>query len=125
MNEEYKTVVKGGDISAQVRVEVCVPSPSELTGEEPPCPGTASHQLLSEAEQGVGHQLCSCAWPALPSSLHCSSPDCQQDFITFIRARSCGCPLPEGAQGQVGCGSEQSGLVEKVSARGRRMEQDV
>jgi len=33
--------------------------------------------------------------------------------------RSCGCPLPGRAQGQVGRGLEQPGLVEGVPARGR------
>ena len=33
--------------------------------------------------------------------------------------RSCGCPLPGRAQGQVGRGCEQPGLVERVLAHGR------
>ena len=38
--------------------------------------------------------------------------------------RSCGYPLPGRAQGQVGRGWEQPGLVEGVPAHGRGVEQD-
>ena len=41
-------------------------------------------------------------------------------FFSFVVAqRSCGCPLPGIAQGQVGWSSEQPGLVEDVPAHGR------
>jgi len=38
-----------------------------------------------------------------------------------VAQRSCGCPLPGSVQGQVGWSSEQPGVVEDVSARGRRV----
>jgi len=36
-----------------------------------------------------------------------------------VAQRSCGCPLPGSIQGQVGCISEQRGLVESLPVRGR------
>ena len=39
--------------------------------------------------------------------------------MSHIAQRSCGCPLPGSAQGQVGWSSEQPGLVGDVPAHGR------
>jgi len=41
------------------------------------------------------------------------------ETLAQVAQRSCGCPLPGSAQGQVGRSSEHSGLVEGVSAHGR------
>ena len=38
------------------------------------------------------------------------------EALEQVAQRSCGCPLPGSVQGQVGCGSEQPGLVEGVAA---------
>jgi len=39
--------------------------------------------------------------------------------LAQVAQRSCGCPLPESVQGQVGQGLEQPALVEGVPAHGR------
>ena len=41
------------------------------------------------------------------------------DKLEQVAQRSCGCPLPESVQAQVGWGFEQPGLVESVPAHGR------
>jgi len=41
------------------------------------------------------------------------------EALAQVAQRSCGCPLPGRAQGQVGWSSEQPGLVEDVPADGR------
>jgi len=48
----------------------------------------------------------------------------QQGFVKGmeqVSQRSCGCPLPGSVQGLVGWSSEQPGLVEDVTAHGRRV----
>ena len=39
-----------------------------------------------------------------------------------VAQRSCGCPIPGGAQGQVGWGFEQPDLVKDVPAHGRGLD---
>jgi len=41
------------------------------------------------------------------------------ETLAQVAQRSCGCPLPSRAQGQVGWISEHPGLVEYVPADGR------
>ena len=41
------------------------------------------------------------------------------EALAQVAQRSCGCPLPGTAQGQVGWSSEHPGLVEGVPADGR------
>jgi len=45
--------------------------------------------------------------------------DIRKKFFTKVAQRSCGCPLPGSAQGQVGWSSGHPGLVEDVPAHGR------
>ena len=47
-----------------------------------------------------------------------------QDQVNQAAQKSCGCPIPGSAQGQVGCGSGQPELVGGVTAHGRRLEID-
>jgi len=44
------------------------------------------------------------------------------EALAHVAQRSCGCPLPGSAQGQVGRGLEHPGLVEAVPAHGRGLE---
>ena len=46
------------------------------------------------------------------------------EALAHVAQRSCGCPLPGSAQGQVGWSSEQPGLVEDVPADGTGLEPD-
>jgi len=48
-----------------------------------------------------------------------SSPEKKNLDLERVAWRSCGYPLPESVQGQVGQGFEQPGLVEGVPAHGR------
>jgi len=41
------------------------------------------------------------------------------EALAQVTQRSCGCPLPDRVQGQLGWGWEQPGLVEGVPARGK------
>jgi len=43
-------------------------------------------------------------------------------MLEQVSQRDCGCHTPEGIQGQVGCGSGQSGLVVGDHACGRAVE---
>jgi len=43
------------------------------------------------------------------------------EALAQVALRSCGCPLPGRVQGQAGWSSEQPGVVEGVSAHGRRV----
>ena len=40
----------------------------------------------------------------------------------LLKEDKCGCPIPEGIQGQAGCGSEQPGLVDGDPAQSRGVE---
>ena len=44
------------------------------------------------------------------------------DTLEQVAQRGCGCPIPEGVQGQDGCGSWQPGLVVGDPACGRGVE---
>ena len=43
------------------------------------------------------------------------------EALEQVAQRSCGCPLPSSAEGQVGWGFEQPGLVKGVPAHGSRV----
>lgn len=47
----------------------------------------------------------------------------KSDSLAHVGHGSCGCPILDSVQGQVGRGLEQPGIVEGVPAHGRGLEQ--